>query len=70
MRGFVDALKVIKNDKDRFCSLPLIGRNYCDSLFRIEREIGDVSLCKRYVISNMDAAPILNDFHNWLMSMS
>jgi len=68
-RGFVDALRAIKDEKDRVGSLALIGRDYCDELFRIEREMGDVSFDERYVIRLEKAMPILKEFHSWLLSV-
>jgi transposase len=68
-RGFVDALRVIKNEEDRVGALALIGKQYCDDLFDIEREIKDKTFDERYDIRNKQAVPILNKFHDWLESV-
>ena len=68
-RGFVDALKVIKKDEERVGSLALIGRQYCDDLFKIERDLEGKSFDERYAIRNEKASPILKEFHAWLLSV-
>ena len=68
-RRFFDALKVIKNEEDRKGSMALIGKQYCDSLFDIEREIKDLPFEERHTIRNGKSAPILNEFHAWLLSV-
>jgi len=67
--GFVDALRAIKNEEDRVGSLALTGRDYCDDLFRIEREIKDQSFDKRYEVRNEKAKPVLDEFRTWLDSV-
>ena len=67
--GFSDALKTIKNEKDRAGSLAFIGKQYCNDLFDIERDIKDKTFDERYDIRNEKAAPILNEFHAWLKSV-
>ena len=67
--GYVDALRAIKNEEDRAGSLALIGRNYCDDLFKIERDTKDQSFDKRYEIRNEKSKPILEDFREWLDSV-
>jgi len=67
--GFVDALRVIKNDEDRIGSLALIGRQYCDNIFKIEREIKDKPYEERYEIRNEKAVPVLDKFRGWLDSV-
>ena len=67
--GFVDALRAIKNEEERVGSLALIGRDYCDDLFKIEREIKDQSFDKRYEVRNKKAKPILDEFRDWLDSV-
>jgi len=68
-RGFSDALRVIKNEEDQAGSLALKGRQYCDDIFKIEREIKDKSFDERYTIRNEKAAPILSEFRAWLDSV-
>ena len=67
-RYFVDALKTLKED-DRAGSNALIGRQYCDELFRIEREMEVESFEERYTVRNEQAVPVLREFNNWLMSV-
>jgi len=68
-RGFTDALKVIKKAEDRNGSLALIGKNYCDKLFEIEREANGKTFDERYAIRNKKAVPVLDEFYYWLTSI-
>jgi len=67
-RYFFDALKTIK-EEDRAGSNALIGRQYCDELFRIEREIEVDSFEERFAVRKKKAAPVLNKFYAWLLSV-
>ena len=67
-RGFVDALKCLKED-ERPGSLALIGREYCDKIFEIEREAKDKTFSERHAIRNAKAVPVLEEFHAWLESV-
>jgi transposase len=67
-RRFVDALKCLKAG-ERPGSLALVGKEYCDRLFDLEREIKDKSFDDRFAVRNEKAAPILNEFHAWLESV-
>jgi len=68
-RGFSDALRAIKNEEERAGSLALIGRQYCDDIFKIEREMEGRSFDERFMIRNEKAKPILNEFRTWLDSV-
>jgi len=68
-RKFVDALKAIKNKKDRVGSNAQIGVDYCDELFRIEREMEVDSFEERYEIRNKASKSVLENFHKWLVSV-
>jgi hypothetical protein len=65
---FTDALKCLKST-DRPGSLALVGQEYCNKLFGVEREIKDKSFDERFEIRNEKAAPILDEFKSWLDSM-
>jgi len=62
---FSDALKCLK-ETERPGSLALIGKQYCDKLFDIERDIKDKSFTERYEVRRQKATPILDQFHAWL----
>jgi len=68
-RGFTDALRVIKDAKDREGSLALIGRKYCDDIFMIERDASEKSFEERFEIREEKAKPILEEFRAWLNSV-
>jgi hypothetical protein len=65
---FDDALKCLK-DTERTGSLALIGKQYCNQLFDIERDIKDISFDERYRVRREKAAPVLNILHAWLKSV-
>lgn len=67
-RKFNDALKVL-HVKDREGSNALTGKQYCDELFRIEREMDAQSFEERYTIRNERSAPVLKNFRLWLLSV-
>jgi hypothetical protein len=50
-------------------SLALIGKQYCDELFDIERDIKDKSVAERFEIRKQKASPILDGFNAWLKSV-
>jgi transposase len=66
---FSDALKCLK-DAERPGSLALTGKRYCDRIFDLERDIKEESFDSRFKIRNEKAAPILDEFHTWLESVS
>jgi len=66
---FSDALKVIKKAEERIGSLALIGKEFCENIFDIERDLKDMSFDERHAIRNEKAAPVLKDFYEWLLSV-
>jgi hypothetical protein len=69
-RGFSDALRCIKDPKEREGSLALIGRKFCDDIFLIEREAEGKSFDERYEIRNEKARPVIDEFRAWLDSVA
>ena len=67
-RGFDDALKCLK-EYERPGSLALIGKEYCNKIFEIERKLKGKSFDERYAARNEEAAPVLDEFHDWLESV-
>jgi len=65
---FSDALRCLKKDEQPG-SLALIGKEFCDHVFDIERDIKDKSYDERYRIRNEKAAPHLSRFYDWLKSV-
>lgn len=43
-----------------------IGKNFCDQLFSVEREIANLPPEERFVQRTVKATPILNEFWNWV----
>lgn len=66
-RKFDEALKGLA-EKDRTGSLSLIGKQYCDKLFRIERVLKGVPPEKRLEERQKRAKPVLDEFLAWLKS--
>jgi len=66
---FSDALKCL-TDEEKPGSLALIGKQYCDRLFNLERDIKDESFDIRFKIRNEKAVPVLDEFHAWLESVN
>jgi transposase len=67
-RKFTDALKCLKPG-ERQGSLALAGKEYCDKIFDLERDIKDKAFSERFRIRNEKAVPVLNEFHAWLESV-
>lgn len=63
-RKFNDALKIIP-EKDRYGTDSMIGKRFCDELFRVERDLADLDFDKRYVHRLEKLKPIIDDFYNW-----
>jgi len=65
---FTDALRGLK-ESEQVGSLAFIGREYCNKIFDIERDISDKSFNERYEIRKEKAAPVISEFHTWLKSL-
>jgi AraC-like DNA-binding protein len=68
-RLYDQALKTI-SEKSREGTEALRGKRYCDELFAIERKLADLSADERYLQRLELAKPILDDYHNWLLSFN
>jgi len=68
-RKFDEALKGLA-EKDREGSLAQKGKRYCDKLFRIEKELKDISPQERQKKRQERARPVLDDFLTWLKSIT
>jgi transposase len=66
---YFDALKVLKTDEERKGSLALVGKEYCDKIFKIERESSDKTFEEKYAIRQKRAKPVLAEFYDWLKSV-
>jgi len=67
-RRFDEALKVIRPDA-REGSDALIGKMYCDDLFRIERKISELPPDKRYKERVKTSKPLMDKFFEWLRTV-
>jgi transposase len=63
-RKFDAAVKVIR-EEDRTDSPAIKGKQYCDSLFKIERDIADLSYEERYMKRIELTKPIMDEFFSW-----
>jgi transposase len=57
-------------EQSREGSAALLGKHYCDELFAIERKLADLSANERYLQRLALAKPLLDDYHNWLISFT
>ena len=67
-RRFDEAVKVIRPDA-REGSDAMIGKKYCDDLFRIEREISELSPDERYKERIKKSKPLMKSFFKWLRTI-
>lgn len=67
-RKFDEALKGLP-DKDQAGSLALRGKQYCDSLFAIERTLDNCTHEERHTKRQELAKPVLDEFLSWLSSL-
>jgi len=63
-RKFDEALKVLP-EHDREGSLALVGKRYCDKLFKLERDWADLSFDQRYAGRQELAKPVADEFFAW-----
>jgi transposase len=63
-RKFNDALKAIK-EKDRPGTDAMIGKRFCDELFRVERELSALDVNERYIERREKLKPVMDEFYDW-----
>jgi transposase len=68
-RRFVQALKSLKPD-GQAGSLAIVGKDYCDRLFAIERGLAEKTTDERYVQRMKVSKPLLMQFKSWLDSVN
>ena len=64
-RKFVEALAAMKPE-DRVTSAALVGKEYCDRLFGIEKGLSDCTPEERCKKRQEKSAPLLKEFSDWL----
>ena len=67
-RKFEDALKMLDPKRVPEESMAYKGKQYCDKLFSLEREIADLSVQERYERRQKLAKPLLDEFYRWVES--
>ncbi|MCL2768468.1 MAG: IS66 family transposase [Synergistaceae bacterium] len=67
-RKFDEALKGLP-EKDREGNGAMIGKRYCDRLFRHEREFADMKPAERFENRMKLSKPLLDDFFKWVHSL-
>jgi len=65
-RGFIDALKSLPNDALKTRTNAGEGLEFCNQLFKIERELKDKSPKERYEKRLEQSKPLLEAFLSWL----
>jgi len=68
-RKWCDALTALL-PKDREGSKAMIGKQYCDKLFELERDFLECTPRERYDRRLELAKPILDEFYSWLLTLS
>ncbi|MRS02509.1 IS66 family transposase [bacterium] len=68
-RKFFDALKVLPKDK-RSESNAAKGVEYCDRLFRLEKEFAPLPQDKRHKARGRLSKPLFDEFYDWISSLS
>jgi transposase len=68
-RKFVDALYAMK-PADKIGTAALVGKEYCDRLFRIERELSGCTAEERFKFRQEKAAPVIKEFYDWLQAVN
>lgn len=68
-RKFDEALKALPK-QDQSGSGALTGKQYCDRLFAIERELADLPHEERYFQRQERAKPVLGEFFAWLQEQA
>ncbi|MDD4077970.1 MAG: IS66 family transposase [Bacilli bacterium] len=66
-RKYVEILKVTPHNSS-FYNLAETGKNYIDRLYKIEKQIVNLSIDERYKIRQEKSLPIINEYENWLNS--
>ena len=65
-RYFYESIPLDKNKKMITSSTGYTGVKYCDKLFKIEREIANLSVPKKIITRNELSKPIVNEFFDWV----
>ena len=65
-RGYTDALKALPRDQQDADVPAKAGRNFCDQLFRIERQLVDKEPEERHRLRLELSGPVLEAFSGWL----
>ena len=64
-RKWDEALKIIKPE-DRAGSMAMTGKQYCDKLFSVEREIAHFNASQRYEHRIRKLKPLMDEFFGWI----
>lgn len=67
-RKFDEAVKVLSQE-DRGESLALLGKQYCNKLFALEKDFAELSAEERFIERQERSKPILDAFLSWLKSL-
>jgi len=68
-RKFIEALDAMKPE-DRAGSAALAGKEYCDRLFDIEKELAELTSEERHGQREKMSVPVMNEFAAWLRDVN
>jgi transposase len=69
-RGFEEARKVLPKPDQKKMNPPNQGLDFCNRLFRIEREAHDLTVDERFAMRDVHSRKVLEEFHSWLLDQA
>jgi transposase len=69
-RPYADVIKVLPKEAQKSCNTPAhAGRNFCNQLFDIERDLKDATPEERHDVRNVRSREVLDKYRAWLDDM-
>ena len=69
-RKFEEARTALPKPDQKKMNAPNKGLDFCNRLFRFEREAYDMSIEERFDYRKLHSAPVLKEFHEWLVAQA
>ena len=70
-RKFMEAIGLLPKELRQACKTPAHeGLRFCNTLFRIERDLRDVTADERFAGRNLRSRPVVDEFRVWLDKMA
>ena len=69
-RPYTDVIKILPKEAQKSCNTPAhIGRDFCNDLFAIERDLKDATPEERHTVRNVRSRKVLDEYRAWLDEM-